>query len=149
MAPPQRQGERVATLGHGYQMDVGAHQAVAQHAHAAAAAALGQRFQIEPPVFVNQEDILTVVAPLGDVVRNAVRHHTGRPTARLPGPELANPADQVGVELVRQVRIVATDDVDLGQRLFQPPLDLLQAAVDRPGYCRLAKASQRGPVSSY
>ena len=79
MAPLRGPGERVGALGHGYQPAMVGHQAVAQYAHAAAAAVLGQSFQIEPPVFVNQEDILAVITPLGDVVRDALRHHTSRP----------------------------------------------------------------------
>ena len=36
-----------------------------------------QSFDVEPPVFVEQEDILTVVASLGDVMRCTDRHHPG------------------------------------------------------------------------
>jgi hypothetical protein len=41
--------------------------------------------EVEPPVFVEQEDLLAVVAALGDVMRDAVRHHP-----RLAGHEVSN-----------------------------------------------------------
>ena len=94
MASAQRQGEGVRAIGHGHQMDVIRHQAVAQQTDTIAATVLGQRFQIEPPVFVNQEDILTVVAPLADVVRHPGRHHPSRAWHSLPplSHGLANPS---------------------------------------------------------
>ena len=45
------------------------HQAVAENPQAIASAVFAESFQIESPVFVYQEDILAIVAPLGDVVR--------------------------------------------------------------------------------
>ena len=49
------------------------------------------------------------------------------------GPELADAANQVGVELVRIVRVVTADDVHLGQRFVQAPPDLVEAALEIPG----------------
>ena len=46
---------------------------------AAAGAVLGQRLQILPPVFADHEDVLSIIAPLGNVMRNAHRNHTDRP----------------------------------------------------------------------
>ena len=37
---------------------------------------LAQSLDVGSPVFVNQEDVLAIVAPLGDVVRNALHDHT-------------------------------------------------------------------------
>lgn len=56
-------------------MDVLRHQAVAQQRHAMLPALLPQSLDVESPIFVHQEDVLTIVAALCDVVRNADRHH--------------------------------------------------------------------------
>ncbi len=50
-----------------------------QAAGFAAGAVLGQRLQILPPVFADHEDVLSIIAPSGNVMRNAHRDHTGRP----------------------------------------------------------------------
>jgi hypothetical protein len=38
---------------------------------------VAQTLDVESPVFVNQENVLTIVAPLGDVVRSALDDHRG------------------------------------------------------------------------
>ena len=60
-------------------MNVVCHQAVAEQPHAVLPAPLRKCLEIESPVFVAQEDVLTIVAPLGDVVWNALHDHTGHP----------------------------------------------------------------------
>jgi hypothetical protein len=60
------------------------HQAIAQQAHAVTASLEAEAVKIKPPVFVEQEDFLAVVAALGDVMRNALRHHP-----RLAGHEVS------------------------------------------------------------
>jgi hypothetical protein len=52
-------------------------EAVAQQRHTMLLTLLPQSLDVKSPVFVNQEDVLTIVAPLGDVVRNALHDHTG------------------------------------------------------------------------
>ncbi len=61
-------------------MNVVCHQAVAEQPHAVLPAPLRKCLEIESPVFVAQEDVLTIVAPLGDVVWNALHDHTGHPS---------------------------------------------------------------------
>jgi len=53
-------------LGQRHQVDMIRHQTVAENAQAIAQAVFAESGQIESPVFVCQEDILAVVAPLGD-----------------------------------------------------------------------------------
>ena len=60
-------------------MNVVCHQAVAEQPYAVLPAPLRKCLEIESPVFVAQEDVLTIVAPLGDVVWNALHDHTGHP----------------------------------------------------------------------
>lgn len=43
------------------------HQTAAENARAIAPAVFAKSFQIESPVFVCQQDILAILAPLGDV----------------------------------------------------------------------------------
>ena len=69
MGVPDRQGERHRVFRYGDQMDVVGHQAVAQNGQAVLLGFCAQSFDVEPPVFVEQEDVLAVVAPLGDVMR--------------------------------------------------------------------------------
>ena len=52
-------------------MDVVAHQAVRQDIQAAGVAFLSQQAQVKPPVVINEEHILPVVAPLRDVMSTA------------------------------------------------------------------------------
>ena len=56
-------------------MHVIRHPAVAQHGQAVLLRFPTQRFDVESPIFVEQEDVLAVVAPLSDVMRKALRDH--------------------------------------------------------------------------
>ena len=80
----------VRALWHGRQMNVMRHQAPAKQPDSVAGAVLGQRLQLLPPVFTGHEDILSMIAPLGNLMRNAHRDHTGRPRHKC-GP-LSHPA---------------------------------------------------------
>ena len=60
-------------------MNVMRHQAPAKQPGSVAGALLGQRLQILPPVFADHEDILSIIAPLGDVMRNGHRDHASGP----------------------------------------------------------------------
>jgi hypothetical protein len=73
----QRQGERGRLARDADQVDVIRHQAVAQQRHAVLLTLVAQSLDVGSPVFVDQEDVLAIVAPLGDVVRNALHDHTG------------------------------------------------------------------------
>jgi hypothetical protein len=66
-------------------MNVVAHEAIAEQPHAMTASVEAKTVEVEPPVFVEQEDLLAVVAAFGDVMRDAVRHHP-----RLAGHEVSN-----------------------------------------------------------
>ena len=56
-------------------MNVVRHQAPPQHRDLVACALDAQRFEITPAVIVIQENVLAVIASLGDVMRCADRHH--------------------------------------------------------------------------
>ena len=56
-------------------MDMIGHQAVARDAAVVLPRPFGEQRQINPIVLLGVEDFLAVVAPLGDVVRCADRHH--------------------------------------------------------------------------
>jgi hypothetical protein len=60
-------------------------QAITQQPHAVATSLEAKAVEVEPPVFVEQEDLLAVVAALGDVMRDAVRHQP-----RLAGHEVSD-----------------------------------------------------------
>jgi hypothetical protein len=77
MGLSQRQGERSRLPRDANQVDVIRHQAIAQQRQAMLLTLVAQSLDVGSPVFVNQEDVLTIVAPLGDVVRNALHDHTG------------------------------------------------------------------------
>ena len=74
----QAASKGVGVFWHGPPMNVMRHQAPAKQPDSVAGAVFGQRLQILPPVFAGHEDILSIIAPLGDVMRNAHRDHTGR-----------------------------------------------------------------------
>ena len=63
-------------LGNSDQMYVIRHQAVAQQGYAVMAALGPQNVDVEALVLGEQEYVLAVVAPLGDVVRNALHGHS-------------------------------------------------------------------------
>jgi len=75
MGVAERLCECVRPLGNDDQMDVICHQAVAQNAEPIAVAVLAEQGEIALSIVVEQEDVLAVVAPLGDVVRDANRDH--------------------------------------------------------------------------
>ena len=79
---PDAPRQRWRTAGDGDQTNVVGHQAVAEQPHTVLPAPLRRCFEIESPVFVAQKDLLTIVAPLGDVMRNALHDHTGHPRHR-------------------------------------------------------------------
>jgi hypothetical protein len=56
-------------------MSMTGHQAITQQAHPVTTSLKAKTVEVEPPAFVEQEDFLAVVAALGDVMRDAVRHH--------------------------------------------------------------------------
>jgi hypothetical protein len=70
----ERSRQRAAVQRRGHPMNVVRQQAIAEHRHAMLPAFGAQCLEINPPVFVKQEGVLTVVAPLGDGMRNALRH---------------------------------------------------------------------------
>jgi hypothetical protein len=82
---PEGAGQTAGALGNGHQMDMIAHQAVTQQPHAVMARLLAQMIEVKPAILVYQEDLLPVVAALGDVMRDAVRHQP-----RLAGHEVSD-----------------------------------------------------------
>ncbi len=79
------ESKRIGPLGNRDQMDVIRHQTIAEQRDAVAPRTFARSFEIEAPVVVEQEDILAVVAPLGDVMRHARRHHPGHPSHSVRG----------------------------------------------------------------
>ena len=69
--------ERVGLLRNRHQVDMVGHQAVTEHCHTMQFTLPAESFEIESPVFVLQEDILAIGAPLCDMVRYADRNHAG------------------------------------------------------------------------
>jgi len=61
--------------GHDDQMDVVRHEAVAQDLHLVPERVRSQQIEVKEAILVLKEDVLAVVAPLGDVVRDARRNH--------------------------------------------------------------------------
>jgi hypothetical protein len=49
----------------------------AQHAQPVALPVVGQSGQVEATIFVEQENVLAMIASLRDVVRHTGRHHAG------------------------------------------------------------------------
>jgi hypothetical protein len=63
-------------LGHGDQVNVVAPQAIARQSHAVMTSLEEKTVEVEPPpVSVEQEDLLAVIAASGDGMRDARRHH--------------------------------------------------------------------------
>jgi len=60
--------QRRRRVGDGDQVQVVGHQTVAEQAELFAAAELAQAFEVEAAVVVEQEDVLAIVAALGDVM---------------------------------------------------------------------------------
>ena len=75
MGLAERFGERIAPRRDRHPMNMIRHQTPAQHRHLAACALDSQRFEITPAVIVIQENVLAVIASLGDVMRRGDRHH--------------------------------------------------------------------------
>ena len=71
----QRVGKRAASPRQGHQMDLVRHQTPAEQSAIVALAFVAQGVKIAPAILVEQENILAVVASLGDVMRRAQRHH--------------------------------------------------------------------------
>jgi hypothetical protein len=71
------------------------HQAVAQHRQTVQLTLLAESFEIESPVFVLQEDILAIIAPLGDVVRYADCNHAGHARHRIVARLFHEPSRRV------------------------------------------------------
>ncbi len=71
-----------------HQLDVVGHQAIAKYVDAEALAALAEEFEVRTAVVITEENILTVVAALNNVVRLTRNDHSGH--ARYPdNPPLA------------------------------------------------------------
>jgi uncharacterized protein with ACT and thioredoxin-like domain len=62
-------GERFLVMGNGYQVDVVGHEAVAEQVDSTASCLALEQVEVDGPVIVDEEDLLTVIAALGDVVR--------------------------------------------------------------------------------
>jgi len=72
-------------------MHVVAHQAIALDRQAVLVRLLGQKLQIHPPIVVDEEHILPVVAPLRDMMGTADHNCPCKPwhDAKLPSPHAA------------------------------------------------------------
>ena len=68
-------GEGVRVVRDGDHVDMICHQAVAQDGEPELLTLLAERLEVELSVFVGEEYVLAVVAPLGDVVWNGLHHH--------------------------------------------------------------------------
>ena len=79
MHPPDQARKRIFPLRNGDQMDVVAHPTPAEQIDAAGREVKREQLLVAAPVFVGQEDVLAVVAAMGDGMRYADRHH---PTPR-------------------------------------------------------------------
>jgi len=77
MQRPQHALQSVPTFRNGHQVHVVAHQAIGQDLHAVQCAILCQPLQIRLTVRVAEEDVLTAISALGDVVGNTREHRTG------------------------------------------------------------------------
>ena len=75
MCAAQSAGQRTLVLGDGDQVDVVRHQAPAEHPQAVPLGVMAQEREAGATIPVAEEDLLAVVAPLGDVVRDARRDH--------------------------------------------------------------------------
>ena len=75
--PPESLGQRLVQAGQDHQVDVVAHQAPGQDLQPIRAAFLGQHAEIGPAVVVDEEDILTVIASLRDVMPAARNDQPG------------------------------------------------------------------------
>ena len=62
--------ERILIFWNGYDMDVICHKTIAEDFESEFVGIVIEEFEIEPAVVIDEEDILAVVAPLGDVMRN-------------------------------------------------------------------------------
>jgi hypothetical protein len=69
-------------------MDVVGHQAIAKYVEAEALAVLAAKFEVRMAVVINEENILTVVAALNNVVRLTLNDDSGhaRQADDLPSP---------------------------------------------------------------
>jgi hypothetical protein len=75
MDAPDEPRQRVVGLRHDNQVDVIRHPAPAEQIGLARTQMQSQEVLVAAPVFVGQEDILAIVAAVGDVMRHAGRHH--------------------------------------------------------------------------
>lgn len=85
MGTTDRPGQRVLASRRPHEVDVVAHEAVAKQSKAVPLAVGLKQFQIDPAIIVDEEHVLTIVAPLGDVVRLTGKHDSrdSRHTAKL------------------------------------------------------------------
>jgi hypothetical protein len=74
---PQGMGERVLPLGDGNEMDVIGHQAIAQNACSGTRGVAGEKVQIETAVVGGEENRLTVIAALGNVMSDTGKDDAG------------------------------------------------------------------------
>lgn len=65
------------------------HQAIGHHGQAVAVCLLGQQLKVDAAVIVDEEDILPVVAPLGDVVWHTRDYDSGNPRHAVIVPAVA------------------------------------------------------------
>src|SRR5438128_503980 len=76
--PTERLGQGILALGHQDQVYVIAHQAVAEYVDPVPPAVIAQGVEIDLAVQVAEEYRLPLVAPLGNVVRQARNNHSGK-----------------------------------------------------------------------
>jgi len=71
---PDRFGEGIFMRGNPYDVDMVGHETVRQDAHSMCARILTKQGQVDYPVMVIEEDLLPVVAPLRNMMRNTGQH---------------------------------------------------------------------------
>ena len=75
MDSPDETRQRGFLLGHNDQMDMVGHPTPAQQLGPTGGEVKQQELLVAAPVFVSQEDLLAVIAAMGDVMRHTRRHH--------------------------------------------------------------------------
>ena len=75
--PADGLGERVFLMRRGEDMDMITHQAIAEQFEPVLVRLLFEELQIHPPIIIDEEDILAVVASLGDMMGTSGRNCSG------------------------------------------------------------------------
>ena len=95
VSPADGPGQRLFARGHPDQVHVVGHQAIAEQPHAPPCGLLPEDPQINAAVVIDEEDVLAVVAALGDVVRHPRNNDSGGPWH---DPTLTPPACRVNAQ---------------------------------------------------